>query len=163
MNKQPSGDSSLITSKAHMKTEKPIIEKLIEHVVSECSAIDIEKRYNDTLNEIYSFESVGGPFEHMQPSDVLKEMDPTAYRCGMADWSDGESYTEIGSDYYDQDEVEKARDSFLDELDSQISDLESEIEDAESEEDANVSEIASQKRQLAELQSDYQAVKNHTF
>lgn len=45
--------------------------------------------YDDMLDEIY-----GTPLEdmgiYMQPSDILRELDPTAYKCGWLDWCDAE-------------------------------------------------------------------------
>lgn len=147
-----------------MKTENSIIEKLIAHIESECDAIDCEKAFDEMLDECYSFEDVGGPFASMCPSRVLKECDPVAYRCGVNDYfGSGNEYVEIAAETYRSDEVEAARESFLDELDSQISDLETEINDAEAEEDLNVSEVAEMKRKLADLQADYQTVKNEAL
>lgn len=145
-----------------MKTET-IIDKLKAHIVDECKTIDREARFDDMLDEIYSFEKVGGPFEHMSPSRVLKEVDPVAYRCGVNDYEDGEEWIEIGGDYYEQDDTEKARQEFVEELESQISDLETEIEKTEADEDSNESKLAEQKRKLAELQIDLQTVEKHSF
>lgn len=146
-----------------MKTQNPIIEKLIAHIESECDAIDREKAFDEMLDELYSFDSIGGPFACMQPSRVLRECDPVAYRCGVNDYFGTGDYVEIGAETYNSDDAQAARESFLDELDSQISDLETEIEDMEAEEDPNVSEVASKKRQLADLQADYQTVKQYAF
>lgn len=45
--------------------------------------------YDDMLNEIY-----GSPLEDMgigsQASDILRELDPLAYKCGWHDWCDSE-------------------------------------------------------------------------
>jgi len=40
------------------------------------------------LDEVYGEVSICGMF--YQSSRALKELDPTAYRCGMSDWADGE-------------------------------------------------------------------------
>lgn len=144
--------------------QNEIIAKLISYVESECSAVDQEKQYDDMLDEIYSFDSVGGPFGSMSPSRVLKEVDPIAYRCGMNDYyGTDDSYVEIGSALYEKREVEKARDSFLDELDSEMSDLDSEIDDAKAEEEPNEAEIASAERRLLELKAEYEEAKQYTF
>lgn len=104
------------------------VADLTAFVVSECTAIDRESRFDAMLNECYSFEKVGGPFEHMQPSAVLAECNPTAYRCGVNDYADSEGWIEIEGENYDSYEVEKAREEFLDEMRSELSDLESELE-----------------------------------
>jgi hypothetical protein len=41
-------------------------------------------RYDDMLNECYP-ELFG-----LQPSRILREVDPIQYRCGFYDWLDGE-------------------------------------------------------------------------
>ena len=107
------------------------MKDLIDHVKRECTEIDREARYDQMLDECYSFECVGGPFEHMQPSQVLKEMDPTAYRGGVNDYMDGEDTYEIDGKTYDRKEVEEARDGFVEELEDHLSDLEDDSEDAD--------------------------------
>lgn len=97
---------------------KTIIEnKVIERVKEELSPVDIEESFADTLDECYSFEKVGGPFEHMSPSRVLKEIDPTAFRCGVNDYADSLSKDDvieyIAEDWYDAIEVQKIRDEVL--------------------------------------------------
>ena len=92
---------------------------------------DMDAAYREALDEIYSFKSVGGPFACMQPSRVLEECDPTAYRCGFSDWLDSEEVTEIGDEYFDSKELEDIREQVADALDSEITDLESAIEDLE--------------------------------
>ncbi len=44
--------------------------------------------YDDMLNETHEWPSVAGI--SFAPSDILRELDPIAYRCGFADWSDAE-------------------------------------------------------------------------
>lgn len=41
--------------------------------------------YRDMLDEVYGEINIGVTF---QPSAVLEEMDPTAFRCGFADYMD---------------------------------------------------------------------------
>lgn len=147
-----------------MQTLNPIVSKLISHIEAECSAIDREGVFDDMIDECYSFESVGGPFAHMSPSRVLREVDPIAHRCGVNDYfGTDDSYIEVGNETYRKDEVDEARDSFLEDLENECSDLETEIEDLESEEDPSVQELAAKKRQLFELQSDLQAAKDYAF
>lgn len=43
-------------------------------------------QYDDMLDEIYSFERVGGIFSNMQPSMILRTCDITAYNVGFSDW-----------------------------------------------------------------------------
>lgn len=93
---------------------------------------DMDAAYREALDEIYSFKSVGGPFACMQPSRVLEECDPTAYRCGFSDWLDSEEVTEIGDEYFDSKELEDIQEQVADAMDSEITDLEGAIEDLES-------------------------------
>jgi len=145
-----------------MKSE--IIQKLIAHVTAECGAVDVEARFDDMLDELYSFDSVGGPFQYLTPSNVLKEMLPTDYRCGVADYTGTEeNLVEIGNEYYDKADVDAARDEFTGNLDEQIADLEKEIETLEAEEDKDEEEIATKQRELADLQSDEREASKHTF
>lgn len=46
--------------------------------------------YDDMLDEVYSsyFESMGGIFATMTPSNVLEKVDKIAYHCGFSDWLD---------------------------------------------------------------------------
>lgn len=84
----------------------------------------LERRYDEVLDEIYPNCSIAG--HNYQTSRVLKEVDPTAYRCGMADWSDaecGETLYCLFGEYYD-----------VAEIDGLIIDLEAEDSEDESEE-----------------------------
>lgn len=79
---------------------------------------DCRDKFDEALDDCYDFSSIGGPFQYMQPSTVLKEVDPTAYRCGLADFADSQDKTE-----YDE----------YKELETELSDLEDELEVLESE------------------------------
>jgi len=146
-----------------MKTTEETIAALLAHIESECTAIDREARFDAMLDEFYSFDSVGGPFAHMRPSSVLKECDPTAYRCGVNDWADGEGWAEINDNYYDGDEAEKARESFVEELENEASDLETELEEEQESDDPNPSEIGRLSRELDELRANIAAAEKHAL
>ena len=139
------------------------IKDLLEHVTSECSAIDVEARFDDMLDQSYSFDSVGGGFEYLSPSKVMKEMMPTDYRCGCADYSDSEEWFEINGDYYDQAEVEKARESFLSDLESEESDKEAQIEDANEADQQDEELIDELGCELCEIQAKIKEVRDYTF
>jgi hypothetical protein len=62
--------------------------------------VDAEESFRRMLGEVYSFTSVGGPFEWMHPADVLEECDLVAYQCGLNDFVDGENLFEIDGCYY---------------------------------------------------------------
>lgn len=100
---------------------KHLIEvKTEERVRGELSTVDVESRFDEMLDELYSFESVGGPFAHMQPSRVLRECDSTAHRCGVNDYADSLSkdgeIEYICEDWYNAKEVQDIRDEVEAEL-----------------------------------------------
>lgn len=109
---------------------KDIEKKLIERVEAELDEIDMDERYRDMLDECYSFDSVGGPFESMQPSRVLEEVDPIAFRCGFNDWFDGEVRGRNGLIELDNGKVYDER-----EVDAIREELEAEAEEDKEEDD----------------------------
>lgn len=115
-------------------TAMKTVADLIAHVVSECTPIDREERFDQMIDECYSFNSVGGPFVCISPSEALKKCDPVAYRCGVNDYADGEGWIEIECEYYESDDVEKAREEFLDGMRDELADLESQLEELEQDE-----------------------------
>lgn len=117
------------------------VRDMLDHIIAECSAIDPEQRFRDMLDEYYSFDSVGGPFAGMQPSAVLEEVDPVAFRCGVNDYIDGERTYEIDGETYDMDDVDAAREEFIDALESELADAEAEIEDDEEPDTTEVERI----------------------
>lgn len=93
-----------------MKSKEEIDALVEERVRENLTPVDIEKMYDQMLDEVYP------PFMDMyDASRVLKEVDPIAYRCGMNDWLDGEEYFELDGEYYRQDQVDKIREEIEDE------------------------------------------------
>ena len=87
-----------------------------------------EDQFDDMLNDSIPEIEIG--CLTYSPSHVLKNVDPTAYRCGLVDYIDS-------LDVEDSDEYKELQDE-IDQLRYDIEDLESEIEDLESEiEDLN--------------------------
>ena len=78
---------------------------------------DYADQYDEMLDEVH------GDFLGMNASYILKETDPTAYRCGLNDFVNS-------LDVEDSDEY-KALQEEIDQLQSDIEDLENEIEDLE--------------------------------
>ncbi len=72
--------------------KKPTIKELREAVAKAQAAVDAyeietsEDEYNDMLDDVYGEVSICGMT--YQSSRALKELDPTAYDCGKADWED---------------------------------------------------------------------------
>lgn len=68
---------------------------------------ELESAYDEMLNDVYGVVNVAG-YEY-EAARVLKEIDPTAYRCGFIDWSDSE-YVELEMPielYYSDDDDAK--------------------------------------------------------
>lgn len=143
------------------------IQALERYITDNCNAIDADARYREMLDECYSFKSVGGIFANMLPSRVLEECDPIAFRCGFNDYLDGEEWVEIDGEYYEsRDDVEKARDEFIDELDSEMSDLSDSLEEveAEAEEEEDAEKKADELRgKIADLEDRIAEARKHTF
>lgn len=144
-----------------MKTQTE--NNLLAFVVSECKAINIEERYEETLRELYGDVNVCGM--EMDAVRVLKEMDPTAYRCGVNDWEDSEGFVEIEGDYYESGDVDEARDEFVSNLESEVSDLEDEIAElTEAEDGADWTVLIGQKSaHLAELEASVTEASKYSF
>ena len=121
-----------------MNRENEIEKRYEARVREELTPFDAEKAFDDMLDDCYSFDKVGGPFAYMSPSSVLKEVDPTAYRCGTNDYVDGligETLTdEIGGEHYDYDEAQTIRDEVETEVDAEIEAEEIAAEDRDNEE-----------------------------
>ena len=54
-----------------------------------------EEDYDSMLNECYGEVKIGGITFY--PADILKDCDPTAYRCGYSDYCDAE-FTNRGTE-----------------------------------------------------------------
>lgn len=141
--------------------KEKIIEELEQRIADECTAIDREKRFDELLDDCYSFEKVGGPFAHMMPSRVLKEIDPVCYRCGVNDFEDSEGWIEVGGEYYDHEAVDTVIEDLTDELESMLEDANSAIEEAEEAEDND--EIEEAKAEVERIKSQIQELKDHSF
>jgi chromosome segregation ATPase len=98
---------------AEKKTELKELEKEIDSF--ELDPDDYEDGYCNMLDESYP------ELFNMLPSYILKECDPTAYRCGLLDYVDS-------LDLSDDSDYCKLTDKQSD-LESEISDLESELEE----------------------------------
>jgi len=96
-----------------------IERRLVARVAEELSPVDVAQRVRDMLDERYSFDAVGGPFEHMQPSRVLEKMEPTAFRCAVADESASDTLEEIGGESYEREEVDALRETIRDEIEAE--------------------------------------------
>jgi hypothetical protein len=142
---------------------KPIIEELEKRIIAEVEKIDREGRYRDLIDECYSFKDVGGPFAHMTPSRVLEEVDPTAFRCGVNDYGDGEGWTEVRGDDYPGDECDTIKETLIEEIEAQIDDLQTEIEEEEGQDEPDTDTIKDTEERLSVLNSQLADLKAHSF
>ena len=95
----------------------------------ECDPDDLADQFDECLNEAGSIKVAGSTF---YPSQILKECDPTAYRCGLNDFADSYFNKEETEEYQSlQSEIDDIQEE-IDQLESGIEDLESEIEDLQS-------------------------------
>ena len=140
-----------------------LILALTEHVQSECSVIDMEQRFRDMIDECYSFDAIGGPFQCMTPSHVLETMDPIAFRSGVSDQSDIEQVFEIEGEYYDQVRVEEARDSFVEDLQTELDSAQEELDAQEADEGADAEDVAEARAAVALLEAKIELASSHSF
>lgn len=121
-----------------------LIDKLLpDRLALDYKEFNGDDEYDNMLDDCFSFKEVGGIFAYMLPSNVLKECDPTAYRCGKNDWLDsecGETIEYIGSGYWKLGDVEEARDAIGDELDTELAALEAELAELVEEEEEEQAE-----------------------
>ena len=103
------------------KMQAQIADKEKQQEQIELDPDDFADQFDDSLDESIPEIEIGSLT--YSPSHVLKNVDPTAYRCSLNDFVDS-------LDVEDSDEY-KALQEEIDQLKSDIEDLESEIEDLE--------------------------------
>lgn len=103
------------------KMQSQIADKETQQNEIECDPEDLADFFDEGLDEEGSIKVAGCTF---YPSQILKECDPIAYRCGLNDFVDS---------VFDASETDeyKALQEEIDQLQSDIEDLENEIEDLE--------------------------------
>lgn len=133
--------------------------KLLKQITTNLTPLDTEELYANMLDECYGEAEIAG--YTFSTSRALKELDPTAFRCGENDYIDSLSLVEIEGDYYGQDAVEQERDGLVEELESELSDLEEELADFDSEDDKE--EITECQTKIEKLTAEIEEVKNYVF
>lgn len=94
-----------------------IDEMLETRIKEELTPVDTEEHYAAALDDIYPVVEIGGLT--FDPSRIVKELDPTAFRCGMNDYLDGdESLEYVADDWYRADEVQKLRDEIEEDIEA---------------------------------------------
>jgi len=86
----------------------------------EMDPYEYEDQYCEALDEEGPVVVVGMSYD---PSHILREVDPTAYRCGLLDYVDS-------LDKEDDEEYQELEER-LEELEDELTDLESEMEEEE--------------------------------
>lgn len=101
---------------------KELLEQWRTRIEGDCDKVDMEAIFSDMLDECYSFDSVGGPFQLMSPSRVLREMDPIAFRCGVSDYADSirDEYVELSNGHYRIEDCKPIQDEIADEWEAEI-------------------------------------------
>lgn len=134
------------------------MSKLTDKIESELAPVDGEELFDQCLDE-------GDPVRigslEYTPSHVLKQIDPTAYRCGVNDYVDSLGLKEINGNNYDPDKVDKICEELVEELESAISDLDSSLDERSEKikelEDVDASEFT--KDQIKETQAEIDSIK----
>lgn len=119
------------------EVEEQIVNKQveIESKQNEINSFEYEcsdDEFSDYIDSIYPEVNIGSL--SFNPSEIMKELDPTAYRCGKSDYEseydldDCEEYTDLKGDLENLE-------SDLEDLESELEDLQDELDELESEED----------------------------
>jgi peptidoglycan hydrolase CwlO-like protein len=142
--------------------------KLLSQIHDNLSPLDTDELYADMLDDCYGEVEIAGI--SFSTSRALKELDPTAYRCGECDYIDSLSLVEIHGDYYEQDAVEAERDSLVTDLENELSDLEDELLENEKDiknetisEEAGNAESEELQDKIAKLTAEIQEIKDYCF
>ena len=87
---------------------KDIITKADDLNLDYFTDSEIDSRYSEWLDEIHDPCIIAGIT--FQPSCILCELDPTAYRCGFSDYLDFENLDEVGNYYMLRSDIETCTD-----------------------------------------------------
>jgi hypothetical protein len=124
-------NAKLVLLNAELKTECEL--RTNARVIAELKEVYeyvLEERYCEMLDACESTVIVCGM--SYNPSTVLASVDPIAFRCGFADWIDGEckdeAYIEINGEFYDYSEVKTIREECIELVESEIEEIENQIE-----------------------------------
>lgn len=116
------------------KLQDQITDKQRQQNSIECDPDDMGSLFDECLDEAGSIKVAGYTF---YPSQILKECDPIAYRCGLNDYADSMFNKEETEEYQALQEEIYQLESDIEDLESEIEDIQSEIEDLENEENCN--------------------------
>lgn len=92
-------------------------------------AADVVEMYESSLRDSFG-DSVSICGMDMDPVAILKEMDETAYRCGMNDWTDGLDKSDF-EDYRNLEDTAQAKEEERDTAAQDLEDAEEALDEAE--------------------------------
>jgi len=127
MNTLKSLNASLeVSSNELVQLQNKLSGKVCDLDSVEIDQDDFIEQYENCLDEC------NGEFMGMTASYILKECDPTAYRCGLNDYCDNEDVTET-EEYKQIEEEIETLESAIEDLEADIEAIEEEIEELEEE------------------------------
>ena len=122
-----SNQAAIQEIKTQINTIKAQIQLLTSKIDNfELNPEDFAEQYDEMLDDVY------GEFMGFDASQILNEMDPTAYRCGLLDYVDSLDQDEEKMKDYDYAEWTEEKENLeleLEELEDQLWDLEMEDEE----------------------------------
>lgn len=111
-----------------MNRDQMIEKRTNARIVAELTPFDVERAFDDMLDESYPEPTVGNC--SCSPSRFMREMDPTMHRCGVSEYADsliGDTITdEIDGEYYDKADADSIRDEVEVDVDEEIEEKERE-------------------------------------
>ena len=74
---------------------------------------EMDEKYDEFLDEVHETVQIGSCA--FSPSEVLRELDPIAYRCGFSDFTDMD-YIEFDGGYLEKDDFNQLESDYEDYL-----------------------------------------------
>lgn len=142
-----------------MNTTENIITRLETLISEECTKIDREAAFAASLDESGPVNVCGLQFN---PSQIWKELDPTAFRCGVNDFADGEDWSEVDGETYATSDCEEQKDNLVSELEDDLQALEENLEDLQNGEE-DESQMQDLKAEIATLTAQLAQLNKHGF
>ena len=143
---------------------KTAIEAMEAWVTEELNPVDIEERVRDLYDEQFHGNELANVCG-VRPSKVIEDLSPTTFRCACADYSGtADDLYEIGSEYYDQKEVDAKAEEYIEELEIELEDMEEERDELEEDGGSNdAGRIAELKTMIAEATEKIAACNRHAW
>ena len=86
-------------------SDEKIIEWLEDNGKDVYTYSELENLYEQTLNDIYDDVKIGELT--FSAGDIVRSLDPTAFRCGVSDWA-SEEFEEVGDVYARKEDYDDA-------------------------------------------------------